>query len=78
MQASAPDNWERTDGLYIEKSSTRTTFSLGFDAKVGGSGFRESAMMDVIEGCVRACVRTSWPMKPVVPVRMTFIALDIM
>jgi hypothetical protein len=77
MQASAPDNWERTDGLYVKKSSMRTTFSFGLEAKVGGNGFRESAMMDVIEGCERVWVRTSWPMKPVVPVRMTFIAFDM-
>jgi hypothetical protein len=50
MQASDPDNWERTDGVYVEKSLVRTTFSFGFEAKVGGRGFRESAMMDVMAG----------------------------
>lgn len=30
-------------------------------------------MIEVIAGWVRSCVRTSEPMKPVEPVRMTFI-----
>jgi hypothetical protein len=32
----------------------RTSLSFGFEAKVGGSGFRESAIMEVIEGYERA------------------------
>lgn len=42
-------------------------------AVVGGSGPRVNAMMDVIEGLMRAWVRTSEPMKPVLPRRMSFM-----
>ena len=39
----------------------------------GGRGWRVSVVIEVREGWERAWVRTSWPMKPVVPVRMSFI-----
>lgn len=38
-----------------------------------GSSRRESAMTDVIAGLMRHCCRTSLPMNPVLPVRMTFM-----
>jgi hypothetical protein len=30
-------------------------------------------MIEVMDGCARACDRTSWPMKPLEPVSMTFM-----
>lgn len=54
MHASAPSNSLSTEGEYIEKSFMITVFSFGCEANVEESGFRESAMMDVIEGFDRA------------------------
>lgn len=38
-----------------------------------GNGRRERATMEVMEGCARVWVRTSPPMKPEEPVRMSFM-----
>lgn len=45
--------------------------------KCSGSGLRESAMMDVMVGFARACIRTSVPMKPLEPLRMSFMSVVV-
>jgi hypothetical protein len=72
IQASAPFNCSKTDPGYVLKSSIITVVSFGFV----GSSRRERAMMDVIAGLMRHCSRTALPMKPVLPVRMTFMMLS--
>ena len=52
------------------KSSTKTVFNFG---SVTGSSRLESATRDVIDGFWRHCRRTSLPMKPLEPARMTFM-----
>lgn len=71
MQAPAPFNCSKTDSGYTLKSSIITVVSLGF----AGSSRRESAMTDVITGLMRHCSKTALPMKPVLPVSMTFMML---
>jgi len=53
------------------KSFMRMTLSFGLDET--DSGLRDNAIMDVMDGFSRHCERTSEPMKPVQPVRITFI-----
>ena len=55
------------------KSSTRRDLIFGSEAKGSGKGWRVSVIIVVIEGWERAWTSTSWPMKPVVPVRMSFM-----
>lgn len=50
-----------------------TTLTFALSDAGGGSSRRESAMMDVMDGFWRHCVRTSRPMKPVEPARIIFI-----
>ncbi len=55
------------------KSSMIISSILGSLVMLSGRGRRVSAMMDVIFGSSRHWARTSLPMKPVTPVRMTFM-----
>lgn len=50
--------------------------SFGFVAASGRSR-RESAIREVMAGVSRHWFRTSLPMKPVLPKRMTFILVDV-
>lgn len=70
IQASAASNSRATDSGYSRKLSRMTVLSFGL---LRGRSRRESATMEVMEGFWRHCSRTSRPMKPVEPVRMTFI-----
>ena len=76
MNACAPSSSCSTEGGYEVKSSRRTTLIFGFEAAwVLGRGRRERMTMEVMRGEERHWERTSEPMKPVAPVRMSFIFL---
>ena len=70
MQAWAPAHSSRTEEGQAVKSLRTTVLSLGW---VRGESRREREMMEVMAGWARSWVRISEPMKPVEPVRMTFI-----
>ena len=55
------------------KSSRMTTLIFEFEVRVLGRARRERTMMEDILGEARHWERTSEPMKPVAPVRMSFI-----
>ena len=55
------------------KSSRMRTLSFGDCGMLAGRARRESAMIEVMAGLERHWRRVTWPMKPVTPVRMTFI-----
>lgn len=76
IQASAPSNSFNTFSGYKLKSSKITTLSLGLSVTEAGRGRRERATRDVMPGWSRHWERTSWPMKPVEPVRISFMVGD--
>lgn len=59
------------------KSSRIITCTFGFEVVSSGRALREMIIREEIEGCESAWWRTSFPMKPVEPVRMSFILRDI-
>ena len=75
MQASAPSNSFKTGSGYTLKSFMIRTFSFGSLLTESGRLLRDSAMIEVMVGLRRHCVRTSLPMKPVQPVRMNFMLI---
>jgi len=79
IQASASAKTSFTDAGYVWKFSMITICSLGWLAVVAPSGRRERAMMEVMAGCERHADRTLPPIRPVQPVRMSFmVALTLL
>ena len=76
IHASAPSNCAMTSGGYDMKSSKTTacTLELALVSSVNSGESRlEMTTIEVIDGCDNASLRIPLPIKPVEPVRMTFM-----
>ena len=73
MQASASEISWITDSGYDLKSSMIITFAFECEDRFS-IGRRERRMREVMDVLSRHWIRISPPMKPVAPVRMTFIS----
>jgi hypothetical protein len=73
MQASAPASSRNTASGYTLKSFMMMTLTLGLLATASGRFRRDNTTTEVKDGLFSHCQRTSEPMKPVAPLKITFI-----
>jgi hypothetical protein len=74
IQASAPASSSRTVSGYAVKSFMMMTLSFGLPVTLSGRLRRDSTTTEVMDGLFRHWRRVSEPIKPVVPLSITFIA----
>lgn len=73
MQASAPASSRNTVSGYTLKSFMMMTLTRGLLVTASGRFRRDNTTTEVMDGLFRHCWRTSEPMKPVAPLKITFI-----
>lgn len=78
MHPSAPFSLSNNAFGYSEKFSWMILVTLGSEDRFKGRGRRESVTMDVMAGSTEARRRTWEPMKPVQPVMMIFMSLEVL